>query len=189
VNSRLIRAAECQPKPWKNGLGVTREIMRSPAAADDASFLWRASVAEVNSAAPFSLFPGIDRHIALLDGAGFNMTLDGTQTHLLHTRYEPFAFPGEAHVTIALVDGPTHDFNLMVRRSHAHGSINVCAQPGRHDIDATCALLYVLHGSVDTPLGVLQAGDAWLPVTNTFFILHDHAQVFVIRIAPRTAGQ
>ncbi|WP_266183708.1 HutD/Ves family protein [Dyella humicola] len=184
MTSGIIRAADCLPQPWKNGMGVTREIARFPVDADNEHFLWRVSVAEVNSAAPFSAFPGIDRHIALLDGAGFTMTLDGTLEHPLHTPYEPFAFAGEAHVDAALVGGPTRDFNLMVRRAQAQGSVAVCQEPGSHATDTTCALLYVLRGTAGTAAGLLQAGDAWRP-NGGAFVLYKDSLAFVVRVIPR----
>jgi environmental stress-induced protein Ves len=164
-------------------MGVTREIARFPADADNEHFLWRVSVAEVTSAAPFSAFPGIDRHIALLDGDGFTMTLDGTQEHRLHTPFEPFAFSGEAHVDVALVGGPTRDFNLMVRRAEAQGSVTVCDKPGSHVADASCVLLYVLRGIVRTGTALLQVGDAWRP-DGANFVLDEGALAFVVRVAP-----
>ena len=184
MSSAIIRAEDCLPQPWKNGLGLTREIARFPLDADNEHFLWRVSVAEVNSAAPFSAFPGIDRHIALLDGAGFTMTLDGTRQHHLHTAYEPFAFAGEAQVDVALVGGPTRDFNLMVRRAQARGSVALCQQPGSHATDATCALLYVLRGGAGTAAGLLRAGDAWRPDGGAF-VLHEASLAFLVRVTPR----
>lgn len=184
MSSGIIRAADCLPQPWKNGMGLTREIARFPADADNEHFLWRVSVAEVNSAAPFSAFPGIDRHIALLDGAGFTMTLDGTHEHRLHTAYEPFAFAGEAHVDVALVGGPTRDFNLMVRREQAQGSVALCHGPGSHATDASGVLLYLLQGTASTAAGRLQVGDAWRPDGGSFE-LHDGSLAFLVRVTPR----
>ncbi|NMW25795.1 HutD family protein, partial [Rhodanobacter denitrificans] len=88
----IIRLADCPSQPWKNGLGRTREIAVQPSAAGGDGFLWRVSVAEVDSAAPFSAFAGIDRQIVLLDGAGFTMTLDDGRVHALTTPFVPFAF-------------------------------------------------------------------------------------------------
>ncbi len=184
MTSGIIRAADCSPQPWKNGMGVTREIARFPADAGSDQFVWRVSVAEVNSAAPFSAFPGIDRHIALLDGAGFTMTLNGAHEHRLHTPFEPFAFAGEAHVDVALVGGPTRDFNLMVRRAQALGSLTVYSEPGSHATDATSVLLYVLRGTARTAAGLLQVGDAWQP-NGGAFVLHEASLAFVVRVTPR----
>jgi hypothetical protein len=188
MTSSIIRAGDCLPQPWKNGMGVTREIARFPADADNEHFVWRVSVAEVNSAAQFSAFPGIDRHIALLDGDGFTMTLDRAREHRLHTPFEPFAFAGEAHVDVSLVGGPTRDFNLMVRRAEAQGSVAVRREPGSHATDATSVLVYVLRGTAWTAAGLLQTGDAWRP-DGTAFVLDKGSLAFVVRVCPHTGKQ
>jgi environmental stress-induced protein Ves len=162
MNSPIIRAQDCPPQPWKNGLGTTREIAVHPAGAGGDDFLWRVSIAEVDSAAPFSSFAGIDRHIALLDGAGFTMTLDDGRNHALTTPFAPFAFAGEARVAVALADGPTRDFNLMVRRARALGEVKVWQQPGTYPLDPTIVLVYAARGEIDTDAGTLRVGDAWL---------------------------
>lgn len=163
MSFHVIRAADMQPQPWKNGMGVTREVARFPADAGSDDFVWRISVADVNSAAPFSTFPGIDRHIVLLDGEGFVMTLDGEQQHALTTPLEPFAFPGEAQVDVTMAGGATRDFNLMVRRHGGLGDVRICRDAGSHVPDPDCVLIYVARGSVTTIDGDLQVGDAWLP--------------------------
>ncbi|MEO7073091.1 MAG: HutD family protein [Rhodanobacter sp.] len=160
----IIRQRDCPLQPWRNGLGRTREIavQTSPAAA---GFRWRVSVAEVDGAAPFSIFPGIDRSIVLLEGAGFNMTLDGMRQHALTSAFSPFAFAGEARVEVTLVGGPTRDFNLMTRRSEVCGALRVWREPGTRVMPAAAVLVYCACGSVATPNGQLQAGDAWRPRT------------------------
>lgn len=159
--SSIIRGHDCPIAPWKNGMGTTREIAVQPSLSGTDDFLWRVSVAEVNSAAPFSSFPGVDRHIALLDGAGFRMTLDGDRTHTLDTRFKPFAFAGESTVAVALIDGPTRDFNLMVRRAEARGDVVVMAESGTYRPEPDVVLVYAARGEIDTAGGVLDAGDAW----------------------------
>lgn len=179
----IIRLADCPSQSWKNGLGRTREIAAQPSAAGGEDFLWRVSVAEVDSAAPFSAFPGIDRQIALLDGAGFTMTLDGGRTHALTTPFAPFAFPGEAKVTVALADGPTRDFNLMLRRARAHGAIHVWPDAGPHVTDATTVLVYCARGAIDSAEGTLQAGDAWRPSPDAAVLtLHPGALALVVQV-------
>ncbi|WP_243042151.1 HutD/Ves family protein [Dyella sedimenti] len=168
MSLHIIRAAELAPQPWKNGKGVTREIARFPANAGGEDFLWRVSIAEVDSAAPFSTFPGIDRQIVLLDGAGFHMTLDSERTHALTTPFEPFAFPGEARVEIAMAGGATRDFNLMVRRAWGRGEVRACREPGRHMPDPSCVLVYVAQGTATVAGNVLRAGDAWQPDRTAF---------------------
>lgn len=183
MSPRIIRAQDCPPQPWKNGMGRTREIAVFPAGADMASFVWRISVAEVDSAAPFSLFAGIDRHIALLDGAGFSMTLDGARTHRLDRPYVPFAFPGEASVAVSLIGGATRDFNLMLRRGQAVGRIDAWHAPGHHETGNDIALIYCARGAVDIVDGVLQTGDALLsPPPGTTLELRDDTVVLTVSV-------
>ena len=65
---RLLRARDRVARSWKNGGGVTHDVAVFPEGADDESFLWRASVATIAAAGPFSRFPEIDRALMLLDG-------------------------------------------------------------------------------------------------------------------------
>ncbi|MGN6738897.1 HutD/Ves family protein [Dyella sp.] len=159
---RILRSDELVPVPWRNGQGVTRELAIAPPGADTDDFLWRVSLADVVGPAPFSLFPGVDRSIVLIDGAGFRMTLDGTQEHDLTTPCVPFAFPGEAAVAVALAGGPTRDFNLMLRRGRVVGGIDVWRGPSVHDCPADLVLLHAVQGSIVTPAGILGRGDSWL---------------------------
>ena len=161
TQGRILCADELLPTPWRNGLGITREIALFPPGAGADDFLWRASVADVVGAAPFSMFPGVDRVITLLDGQGFHMTLDGAHRHALTTPFVPFAFAGEASVTVHLAGGPTRDFNLMLRRGRASGRVEVCHGPERHSCPTDLALLYCARGRIETPCGHLGEGDAW----------------------------
>lgn len=163
MNARIRRADALVPVPWRNGLGVTREIAVHPAGAGGDDFLWRVSVAEVVGPAPFSRFPGVDRSIVLLAGAGFTMSLDGTRRHALTTPFAPFDFPGEAQVEVALAGGPTRDFNLMLRRDRVRGAVQVWRGPVRREVTDGLTLLYLATGTARVVDGDLHAGDSWLP--------------------------
>jgi environmental stress-induced protein Ves len=179
----ILRLADSPSRPWKNGLGRTREIAVHPPEAGMDDFLWRVSVAEVDSAAPFSSFPGIDRVIVLLDGAGFTMTLDGMRTHALTVPHAPFAFPGEAGVTVALAGGPTRDFNLMTRRGRVRGRVEVWREAGPLAPDADIALVYCARGAIGSTEGLLHAGDAWLPTdAATPLVLRRDTVALTVRI-------
>ena len=184
----IIRLADCPSQSWKNGLGRTREIAVQPPASGGDDFLWRVSVAEVDSAAPFSSFPGIDRQIALLDGAGFTMTLDDGRVHALTTPFAPFAFAGEAKVDVTLAGGPTRDFNLMVRRAQARGEVQVWRGPATRAAEPATVLVFCACGTIATVDGQLHAGDAWRPAQpgNAPVILHDDALALLVRIEPLT---
>jgi environmental stress-induced protein Ves len=111
------------PQPWKNGAGVTRELAVAPAGATMDGFDWRISIAEVARDAPFSAFPGVDRCIVLLDGAGMVLELP-QRSHRLERTFEPFAFSGDEAVDARLIDGPTVDFNVMVRRGRWRAQVS-----------------------------------------------------------------
>lgn len=99
--------------PWKNGGGLTREIYRFPESAED--WLWRISIAEIGSDGPFSVFPGCDRELLLLSGAGMRLQFAG-RTETLQTAHASLRFDGEAAAEAFLLDGPTTDFNVIWRR-------------------------------------------------------------------------
>jgi environmental stress-induced protein Ves len=103
--------------PWKNGGGTTREIAVWPPEAGLGMFDWRVSIGTVAANGPFSMFPGMDRTIVLLDGAGMRLrSADGSVAHRLDEPHEPFAFSGDAAVDCILIGGPASDFNVMTRR-------------------------------------------------------------------------
>lgn len=109
---RLLRYADLAATSWKNGGGVTREIISKQ--RDDASsaFLWRISIATVAQSGPFSPFPGIDRTIAVLAGNG--MRLHSHQAKVdLTTETPPYRFSGETPISATVLDGPTIDLNVM----------------------------------------------------------------------------
>lgn len=110
----VIPANEYRRVRWKNGLGWTREIIRVP---DGEDWQWRLSIAEIERDAAFSSFPGIDRELVLLHGNGLRLKFDEADVVELQPPHGRCRFAGEREVTGELVDGPTHDFNLMWRRN------------------------------------------------------------------------
>jgi environmental stress-induced protein Ves len=112
---RVIRASDHRVVPWKNGGGLTREVLVERDPVDPAQFLWRISIATVAQAGPFSRFPGIDRSIAVLDGEGMRLNVDG-EAVTLRPDSAPFAFSGDLDVRSEMIGGETVDLNVMTRR-------------------------------------------------------------------------
>lgn len=115
----LIPYASLEPQPWKNGGGSTTEIAVAPPGAGFDGFDWRISLATIAQDGPFSVFPGIDRTLALVEGPGASLELDGDTVFALSEDDPVIEFPGEARV-VATIAGPTTDFNVMTRRSRCH---------------------------------------------------------------------
>ena len=105
----LVPLACVPPQPWRNGGGVTRELLAWPTASD-----WkvRLSVADVQAAGPFSRFEGVERWFAVLEGAGVVLCIDGAQQRV-PAGGAPVRFDGATPVHCELVEGATRDFNLM----------------------------------------------------------------------------
>jgi len=110
---RLLRAQDRAARPWKNGGGVTRDVAVFPAGADDKSFLWRASVATIAAAGPFSRFPEIDRALMLLDGE--LVIKIGDVAHRLRPGSAALHFTGEEMVSAAPVGEACTVLNIMTR--------------------------------------------------------------------------
>ncbi|HET7127362.1 MAG TPA: HutD family protein [Lysobacter sp.] len=164
TRSRVIPANEYRRVRWKNGLGWTREIVRVP---DRDDWEWRLSIAEIERDAGFSAFPGIDRELVLLSGNGLRIVFDDGESRTLLPPHDQLRFAGERAARGELVDGTTHDFNLMWRRDRldAHlwrrplvGPMLLFAEPG------TSWAVHLLSGRAEfadgSDLPLLEAGDS-----------------------------
>ncbi len=83
---RIITPADWRDQPWKNGLGVTREVARWPQApAAGEAYDVRVSVADVPGprGTAFSTFPGYVRWSTLLANDVIGLTTTGQPSHWL----------------------------------------------------------------------------------------------------------
>ena len=113
---RILRAADHRRMPWKNGGGETTEIAVFPENAGLSDFDWRVSMARVDGSGPFSSFPGIDRTLAILEGAGIVLDVEGQAPKRLVIGSEPHPFPADVATSADLIGGTVIDFNVMSRR-------------------------------------------------------------------------
>lgn len=194
---QVIPARHYRRERWKNQLGWTREIARSPQAGD---WDWRLSIAEIEHDAAFSRFDGIDRELVLLSGNGLRLCFDDGAMHELLPPHDRLRFAGERGVGGQLVDGPTQDFNLMWRRDAIDaqlwhrplvGPMVVFVDPG-----STWAL-HLLAGQArfadDSGLPPLETADTALLVAadgvRQRFVLDGGGELLVIRLQPLAAAQ
>src|SRR4051794_27525326 len=113
---RVLTPADYRSTSWKNGGGRTTEIASFPPGLSLEGFSWRVSVADVERNGPFSAFPGVDRTLVLLQGAGLILAGVGEPLEV-RAHYEPVKFVGDIGLECTLYDGPVRDFNLMVHRA------------------------------------------------------------------------
>lgn len=124
---QLLELSDQRVMPWKNGGGITCELAVSPqdAGMDGNPFLWRVSIAEVVSDGPFSVFPGYERSIMLLEGGGMELGIGDAAPQRVTKRYQPLLFSGDAHTHCRLLNGPVRDFNVMSTRGKIKHRVDV----------------------------------------------------------------
>ena len=160
---RILRARDRAASPWKNGGGTTAQVAVFPLGSDLGNFGWRVSIAEALHGGPFSLFPGIDRQLALLRGR-ISLAIAGQGVVDLSADSQPVGFPGDVPVEATVIDGPVTDLNVMTRRDtftacmtrrRSAGTIDFA--PGSVAIALLLGETAMLEGSGRIPL---LAGDA-----------------------------
>lgn len=189
----MIPAHEYRRDRWRNGLGWTREILRWPDTGDD--WDWRLSIAEIERDAAFSSFPGVDRELVLLHGNGVRLRFDDGEVREVEPPHGRVRFAGEHTVFGELIDGPTHDFNLMWRRDRIDadlwhrplvGSMVLFVDPGEYWV------VHVLSGHTHATDGAhdesAAMGDTLLLSASsrrTRCVLDGGGEVLVIRLRRR----
>ncbi|WP_460812372.1 HutD/Ves family protein [Luteimonas pelagia] len=197
--ARVLPSNEYRRVRWRNGLGWTREIhVQDPEASDGAGgdgWQWRASIAEIEQDGPFSRFDGVDRILVLVGGNGVRLRFDDGEVRELLPPHDAHRFAGERAVSGELVDGPTHDFNLMWRRDAFEadlwhrplvGPMVVFVDPG------TSWLVHLLAGDarIDGGPGLppMAGGDTALLEARDArrrYVLDGGGEVLIARLVPR----
>jgi len=167
---RILSPAEFRSQPWKNGGGVTHEIVRWPdpgarAGAYDDAYDVRISIADDRTPGPFSRFPGYRRWSFLAGAAPIVLDVAGT-VHELMTLGDHLEVDGDVAISCELPAGPTRLFNILVRDGvDAVVGRGPCARPIRFAF-ALAALPWLPagHAAVFDPpeVAILTADAVWL---------------------------
>ncbi len=148
----VMRAEAVVRTPWKNGGGVTAQLAIWPQGADFArgEFDARVSSAEVGRAGPFSEFPGFERVLVVVAGAGLIVSHGEHAPRARLRPLEPYRFAGEWPTQGDLVDGAVRDFNVFTCRGLLRADVEA-ARLGqrtlRSPLEARHALAYVVAGA------------------------------------------
>ena len=134
MHIQLLGPDDFRSMRWSNGLGTTVEMARE----DDSTgaMLWRVSAADVVEAGAFSLFPGVDRILTLIEGPGFDLDFSGHGRVAPVEFLQPVAFSGDWVTRAETVRGPSRDLNVMTARGkasalvHVHRGVAPCASLG-----------------------------------------------------------
>lgn len=161
---KVLTASDYKVTPWKNGGGVTQDVLLLPSGATHDDFDVRLSLAPIVSEGAFSSFPGVDRHITLLTRERLSLAF-GNETRELK-RLEPFYFDSVQQPRSVLPDGAVRVINIMTRRGRWNAQVMPAfgtAEPLLAAPDDGLVVLHAVSGSwqVGHALGsvVVRPGD------------------------------
>jgi environmental stress-induced protein Ves len=184
---KLLRASDHKRMPWKNGGGETVEIAVSPDGAGLADFDWRVSMATVATDGPFSVFPGIDRTLSILEGEGMTLFIEGRAPERLTQASEPLPFAADVPTSATLIDGTITDLNVMTRRGRFTHSVRRVSvdRPSEVAFETGTNLILCHRGHAEVDGMALAAGDCLLISNDSArrSSISGKAQLFHIAIA------
>lgn len=143
VARRLIRRADYREVPWKNGGGLTLDIWTFPEGARQEEADVGISIAPIVASGPFSVFPGIERHITLIEGDGITLVFEGAEQRLV--RLTPFVFDGGDAPVSRLEDGPVRVLNVKVRAGLWRAEVRALAGTGGTTFELNADQCFALH--------------------------------------------
>ena len=199
-SSCVLRASGYARMRWKNGAGWTSEILKVHQGEDRDTndWAWRLSIAEIETDAPFSAFPGVDRELVLLSGNGLRLRFDDGGSHSLLPPHSKLRFAGERPAFGELIDGPTRDFNLMWKRDVVSaelwhrplaGTMVLFVDPG--DTWAIHLLAGQARFADESGLGEVNLGDTAIVragqragETRQRFVLDGGGEALLVRVSP-----
>ncbi|MBP2297666.1 HutD/Ves family protein [Azospirillum picis] len=161
-----LSPADHRRVPWRNGGGVTTELAveHLPDAGSlpggETRFLWRVSIADISGAGPFSSFSGYDRLIAVVEGDGMRLSVDGAPPVECRRMGPAFAFPGEAAVWCEPTGGPIRDVNLMLDRASAAGALTLLTGAGGGAVRQAQGDVVLVHALAGTLAIGVDGGEA-----------------------------
>lgn len=141
----VLRQADLEVSPWKNGLGRKADV-----ASGDG---WFVGLAWLDADAPFSHFPRTERTCVLVTGAGVTLELEGLPPVSASAPGDAMEFPGDVPTVARLAGGPCTVFNVMSDRDgpgHRTGLARTLPVAG---------YAVVLRGAVTGPDGTARPGD------------------------------
>ena len=186
---RIIRAADCLVMPWKNGGGTTTEIAVAPEGASLNDFDWRISMAHVGQDGPFSSFPGIDRTLSVLTGAGITLAFGDGERVRLDRSSAPYPFAADRAVDGQLIAGPIDDLNVMSRRGRWRHRVERLSGAGSLTANEGLLVLVARKGDWQVNGATLAGGDTAIldaPGRVEPVVSGSEAELYAVRLTLET---
>lgn len=176
---QIVMPQDFASSRWKNGGGVTHEILRDNV---NDPWQWRISIAEVASDGPFSRFEGMSRILTVIDGNGLDLhTPEGV---LAARRFRPLGFAGDTPVECRMLAGPVRNLNVIYDSAHVTVSVVVVAGPDDISAGPGQTGVLCLAGSVAAEGRTVPAG-AFALGTGGNICLSGRAHAAILRLTER----
>jgi len=168
---RVIRYADTVTTRWKNGLGESRLVTRSPGDGED--FDWQISLASMSGTLPFSEYPGVDRTLFVIGGDSLRIQSPIRDT-VLTSDGAGLEFDGSEKIVGTVVgSGEMNDFNVLSRQGNV-----------RHKANRTrVSPEVIVHPVKDLTIVFVQSGSAEVRYCGATASLADGDTAIVGRIA------
>ena len=136
---QVLRNAALPVSRWPNGAGRKADLVTGDG--------WMAGFAWLDADAPFSLLPGLDRTITLVEGPGFTLDVDGRPLAVTSS-FQPTDFDGGA-MTRCRIAGPSRVLNAMTDRTRFRHTVTIMDRSGRVEAgESVACIVVVLEGRV-----------------------------------------
>lgn len=155
---------------WRNAAGETREICTFPPAKRD--FYWRASITSIAANGEFSLFPGMERIVTLLEGGEMFLESADRFNHTLKP-LQPFSFAADLVVKAKLTAGQmSMDFNIMTRLDVCKAKVRI-AERTFTTFGSRGGVVFVINGAwqLGDKLLTTDQGACWFDGRHTLRLL------------------
>ncbi len=131
--------------PWLNGGGITQEIASK---SDDRGLLWRVSTARVEADCYYSLFPGLRRLSAVVEGNGVRLTCTKTNEVSLIDQSQIAALSGDVLYRGVLIDGGFRHLNLVFHPARVSSEVAFLQNENTSLSRDASHLIYCCHGEI-----------------------------------------
>jgi uncharacterized protein len=156
---RVVRYVDAIESIWKNGLGQSKLIAKSPEGCVSDDFDWQISLARMTGSLPFSDYPGVDRSLYVIAGQGLHVRSPIRDVTLLSDS-EVLEFDGsEKIVGTTIGTEEMHDFNILSKQGrvkHRSRRTPISQVPFTLTVAGT-SIIYVQAGKIDIASGGLKA--------------------------------
>lgn len=155
---RHLPASGYDTQPWKNGQGLTDEVLLLPEGASRDGFDLRVSRATIGARGLFSAFPGADRIITVIEGEGLVLDFGDHSARL--APLEPHKFDTGLTPDGIPLGGTVRVFNVMASR--AAWSLGPARVGDEALTDAALTVVFALEPGVRVAERSLAHGDTAL---------------------------